>query len=131
MIDRHTRLFALCLLASIAFPCAAADRIHAGQWETTLNVAGKAVTKSVCITQSDVDAINGDEQSIRKYAEKLNAQSGCKVTDVKADGDLVRVTSVCAEGRQNIGTTRYRGDSFETVNTNGVRSQSKRVGPCK
>jgi hypothetical protein len=46
-------------------------------------------------------------------------------------GNQVIVSSVCAEGKQNVGTTTYHDDSFETVNTNGAKSQSKWVGPCK
>jgi hypothetical protein len=130
-IDTRNRLLCLCLLAVAAPPAAAANRVQPGQWESTMNIAGQAVTKSICMTQADADAINGDVQSIRAYAEKLGASVGCKVTDVKADGNRVTVKSVCASGRENIGMTTYRGDSFETVNNNGVRSQSKRVGACK
>ena len=130
-IDTRVRLLCLCFVALAALPAVAADRVQPGQWETTMNIAGQAVTKSTCITQADADAINGDARSIRAYAEKLNAAVGCKVTDVKADGNQVTVKSVCQSGRENVGTTTYRGDSFETVNTNGVRSQAKRVGACK
>ena len=45
----------------------AADRVRAGQWDTTLNLNGKIITRSTCISQSDADAINGDAKSIRAY----------------------------------------------------------------
>jgi hypothetical protein len=53
------------------------------------------------------------------------------VTDVKANGNQVSVTSVCASGKENVGTTTYHGDNWATVNTNGAKSQSKWVGACK
>jgi hypothetical protein len=126
-----TRLLEVLVLASIALPAAAADRVRAGQWETTLNLAGKTVTKSVCIPQADADAINGDANSVRGYAERATAATGCKATDVKVNGNQVTVTSVCASGKESVGTTTYHGDSVETVNTNGLKSQAKWVGPCK
>jgi hypothetical protein len=125
------RLLCFCVLVLASLPATSANRVQPGQWETTMNMAGQEVTKSTCLTQADADAINGDAQSIRAYADKLNAPVGCKVTDVKADGNQVTVKSVCQSGRENVGTTTYRGNSFETVNTNGVRAQAKRVGDCK
>jgi len=130
----HRRLRPACLLALgalFALPVGAADRVRAGQWETTLHVAGHAMTKSVCLSQSDADAINGDANSIRMYAEKTGAPAGCKVTDVKINGNQVSVKSVCASGKENSGTTTYHGTSYETVNTNGAKAESKWVGACK
>jgi hypothetical protein len=113
-----------------ARPAEAADRVRAGQWEQTLNVAGRTISKSTCLTQSDADVINGDARSIKAYAGKVSAPAGCKVTDVKINGNQVVVTSICASGKENVGTTTYHGDSLETVNTNGTTSQSQWVGPC-
>ena len=59
------------------------------------------------------------------------ARMGCTVTEVKLNGNQVVVTSVCASGKENVGTTTYHGDSLETVNTNGTQSQAKWVGACK
>jgi hypothetical protein len=118
-------------LGGLAPPAAAADRVRAGQWETTLNMLGRTVTRSMCISPSDAAAINGDAASIKGYTEKVSAPAGCKVTDVKISGNQVSVTTVCAAGKENVGTTTYHGDSSETVNTNGAKSQSKWVGPCK
>jgi len=130
---RYPRRPWACALAACAFaaPAWAADRVHAGQWETTLEVAGHSMTRSVCLSQADADAINGDERSIKAYADKVNAPTGCKVTDVKASGDQVTVKSVCASGKESVGTTTYHGDRYETVNTNGTKAQSRRVGACK
>jgi hypothetical protein len=124
------RTATICILVCLALPAAAADRVRAGQWDTTVNLGGRAITKSVCISKDDADAINGDAKSIGAYVEKVSEPAGCKVTDVKVSGDQVNVTTVCAAGKENVGTTTYHGDSFETVNTNGAKSQSKWIGPC-
>ena len=62
--------------------------------------------------------------------EKSAVPPGCNVTDVKVNGGQVVVTSVCA-GKENVGTTTYRGDSFESTNSNGTKAQAKWVGACK
>ena len=121
----------LVVFGSLAQPALAAERVRAGQWETTVEVAGHTVSKSMCLSQSDADAINGDKQSIAAYVEKVSAAAGCKVNDVQIDGNQVRVTTRCAAGRQNVGTTTYHGDSSETENTNGAKSTSKRIGDCQ
>jgi hypothetical protein len=120
-----------CVVTFIALPSAAADRVRAGQWETTLKLGAQSITRSTCMSQADADAINGDANSIRAWADKVNAPTGCKVTNVKVSGNQISVTSVCASGTQNVGTTTYHGDSLESVNTNGAKSQSKWVGACK
>jgi hypothetical protein len=118
-------------VACLAVAAEAANRVRAGQWEMTVMVAGREVSRSTCLSQADADAINGDARSIKEYAERVSSPAGCKVTDVTINGNQIIVTSVCAAGKQNVGTTTYHGDSFETVNTNGAKSQSKWVGPCK
>ena len=128
---RGSSLLIVCLIACSPLSAKAADRVRAGQWDTTLNIAGRTMTRSMCLSQSDAEAINGDATSIRAYVERVSAPAGCKVTDVKISGNQVAVTSVCASGQENVGTTTYRGDSSETVNTNGTKAQSKRVGTCK
>ena len=124
-------LLSACLLACCGLIAEAADRVRPGQWEQTITVAGRTIAKSTCLTQRDAEAINGDAHSIKAYAEKVSAPAGCTVTDVKINGNQVIVTSVCASGKENVGTTTYHGDSLETVNTNGATSQSQWVGACK
>src|SRR5262245_5083270 len=124
---RAAALLVPCLTICLALPAWAADRVRAGQWETMLTVAGQAITRSVCISQSDADTINGDANSLKAYVDKVNAPAGCKVTDVTITGNQVKVTSVCANGKENVGTTSYHGDSSETVNTNGAKSESDHV----
>ena len=109
----------------------AAERVHAGQWQTTANVAGQSMTRSICLSADDAALINGDAASIKLYAEKVGAPAGCKVKDVKISGNQVAVTSICASGKESVGTTTYHGDRYEAVNTNGTKAESKRVGDCK
>ena len=96
---RAPALLVPCLTICVAFPAWAADRVRAGQWETTLTVTGQAITRSVCLSQSDADAINGDAHTLKAYVEKVNAPAGCEVTDVTITGNQVKVTSVCASGK--------------------------------
>jgi hypothetical protein len=124
-------LLAMCLSAGLAVPAQGADRVRAGQWEVTLNMAGRSIMQPTCLTQADADAINGDAKSVRQYAERVSAQVGCEVNDVKINGNQVSVTSVCASGKENVGTTTYHGDTYEAVNTNGAKSQAKWIGACK
>lgn len=127
-------LTAICLtitLSCLAGGATAANRVKAGQWETTVQMLGRTMTKSTCLSPADATAINGDKQSIAEYAERVAAPAGCKVSDVRIDGDRVSVTSVCASGKPHVGTTTYHGDRWETVNTNGAKSRAKWVGPCQ
>lgn len=124
-------LILTCVLACFALSAAAADRVREGQWDTTINLGGRTMTRSACISKSDADAINGDAKSIGAYVQKVSTPADCKVTDVKISGNQVSVTTVCAAGKENVGTTTYHGESSETVNTNGAKSQSKWVGACK
>jgi len=130
-IDRKIRLVLSCTVALLALPASAADRVHAGEWETTLILGARTVTKSICITQADADALNGDAKSIRTFVDKVNQGTNCKVDDIKVDGNQVIVTSTCGDGKQRVGTTTYHGDTSESVTSNGLKSQSKRLGPCK
>jgi hypothetical protein len=131
MTKMVTALLMGCAIACGALPAGARERVHAGQWETTVSIAGNTMTKSSCLSQRDADEINGDEASIKAYVERVSAPAGCKVSDVHIDGDTVSVTSTCASGKQNVGKTTYHGDSFETVNTNGAKATARRVGSCK
>jgi hypothetical protein len=118
-----------CLLAVLALPAQAVDRMHAGQWETNSISGGKTRTHSSCAPQSDADAMNGDSGAIKAH---LQAQlpGVCKVTDVQAKGDTVVATTDCA-GSKNTSTTHYHGDSYDSVSSNGTTVTAKRLGACK
>ena len=128
--NRHAFASAACIFALLALPAVAADRVRAGQWDTTVNVAGETITGATCMSQGDADAMNGDAASVRSFVEKHGVSRQCKVSEVKVNGGQVVVTSICA-GAENVGTTTYHGDSYESVNTNGVKGKAKWIGACK
>ena len=53
-------------------------------------MAGQDITRLVCVSQSDADAINGDAHSLKAYVERINAPAGFKVTDVTITGNQVK-----------------------------------------
>lgn len=127
----RSAFLAACLLGSVALPAQAADRTRAGQWESTVTVKGRTMTASNCLLQSEADAMNGDTAAIRTFLDKrAAAKAFCKVTDVKASGNRLVVTEVC-NGAPMISTTDYHGDSFDTVNSNGLSAKAKWTGPCR
>lgn len=126
----HAVTLLVFLLSGLSLPAQGADRMRPGQWDTTIIVNGKPQTFSACLTQIEADAMNGDVASVRAIVERDIGPSGCKVLKVTATGDVVEVKSSC-NGKETVGSTIYRGDSAESTNANGVKTVSKRVGPCK
>jgi hypothetical protein len=116
-------------IAVQAAGAAAADRVHAGEWETTVESGGKSFSMKSCATPAQAAAMNGDDRMLRDGIEKALAGSGCTVTGVKASGNQVTVSSQCSKDA-NTGTTTYRGDSYESENTNGTKVHAKRIGAC-
>ena len=124
--------WSLALFVAIAVPAAGAravDRVHAGEWETTVESGGKSFSMKSCATPAQAAAMNGDDRMLREGIEKATAGTGCTVTGVKANGNQVTVSSQCTVGA-NTGTTTYRGDSYESENTNGTKVHAKRIGAC-
>ena len=120
------------MLFAIAVPVSGAgavDRVHAGQWETTVEAGGKSFSRKSCVTPAEAEVMNGDDKTLRAGIEKATAGSGCTVTAVKANGNQVTVSSQCSIGA-NTGTTTYRGDSYESENSNGTKVHAKRVSTC-
>jgi hypothetical protein len=124
---------AFCALAfcSVAFPAQAADRMRPGQWVGSTVAGGRTFASSTCVTQADADAMNGDAQAVRVGLEKVIPAKVCKLSDIKANGAQVVYTSVCNGGAPTVITTLYRGDSFESTSSTGVRSTAKLTGACK
>lgn len=129
MVSKHMSRACLIVGLALALPVQAADRVHPGLWEVSMELNGRTLTRPMCLTQADADAINGDAKSIKAYAEPRNAKAGCKITDIQVDGQRVTVKSVCANGRENVGTTTYHGDRYESTNS-GVESRGRWVGKC-
>ena len=120
------------MLFAIAVPVSGAgavDRVHAGQWETTVEAGGKSFSMKACVSPAEAEGMNGDEKTLRAGIETATAATGCKVTAVKASGNQVTVSSQCPMGA-NTGTTTYRGDSYDSENSNGTKVHAKRVGAC-
>jgi hypothetical protein len=129
-IHRRAAVLSACVLACIALPVAATDRVHAGQWVGSWTDGTRTRATSTCMSQSDADAMNGDVKSIQGYLEKTVPPSICKLSDIKVDGGKVSHTATCgAAGARSI-TTTYHGDSFESIDSKGAKSSAKRVGAC-
>jgi len=82
------------------------------------------------MSQGDADAMNGDAKSIQAHLEKTIPPSMCKLSDIKVDGDKVSYTANCGAVGPRSTTTTYHGDSFESIDSKGAKSQAKRVGAC-
>jgi hypothetical protein len=128
---RYQALLLLCGAACLALPAGAADRVRAGQWEGTWTGGGSTRATSNCISQADADAINGDVKSTRAYLETVVPASICKISDIKLNGSQVVYTTLCTGAKENVITTTYHGDSFESVDSSGNKSVAKRNGACK
>lgn len=112
---------------------AAADRVQAGQWETTVTVgSGKPMISKYCITPSEAKFMNGDVAALKKYVEQSTAEKTrgrCAVKEVKLDGNRTIVTIVC--GRTEVtATTAYHGDHYESTSSAGSTITGKRIGNC-
>ena len=132
--NRYLRLISVLAFACLALPADAADRMRVGQWVGTTTAAGRTFNTSNCMAQSDVDAMNGDVESIRAYLERVIPPAICKLTDIQVNGDQVIYTSACCGGAATViatVTTTYHGDSFKSVDTKGTKSEAKLVGACK
>ena len=129
-IHRRAAVLSACVLACIALPAVAADRVRAGQWVGTWTDGTVTRPTSSCMSQSDADAMNGDAKTIRGYLEKIVPPSICKLTDIKVDGNRVSYTAACGAAGASSNTTTYHGDSAESIDSKGAKSQAKRVGAC-
>lgn len=105
--------------------------MRAGQWDGTWTGGGRTRVTSNCISQSDADAMNGDAKAVRAHLEKVIPASVCTLSDIKLNGDKVIYTSLCTGAKENVITTTYHGDSFESVDSSGNTSVAKRTGACK
>jgi hypothetical protein len=128
--NSYMALLPMFAFACLVLPAHAADRMRAGQWVGATTVTGKTFTTSNCMAQRDVDAMNGDAQSVRGYLETTIPPEICKLTDIKVSSGQVIYTAVC-RGAANVVTTTYHGNSFESTSTNGAKSEAKLVGACK
>lgn len=120
-----------CVLAGMALPAFAADRVRAGQWVGTTTTKDKTYNSSNCMTQADADAMNGDAKSVQAYMEKTIPPEICKLSNFKVNGAEIVYTSVCGGTPANVVTTVYHGNSFESTTSTGTKSSAKLTGACK
>jgi hypothetical protein len=67
----------------------ATDRVHAGQWETTIESGARTHVLKACVSAAEADAANGDEKAFRASLVKATAETGCTVGEVmNALGDV-------------------------------------------
>lgn len=127
------KTFAVILLSFATFAVHAADRVQAGQWETTLTMAtGKPMVSKYCIGAAEAKAMNGDEAGLRKYLEEStasNTKGRCLVKSVKLEDVTATVALVCGKTEVS-STTSYFGDRYESKSSNGTTVAGKRLGNC-
>jgi hypothetical protein len=129
--NRSSAVLCILALTCLALPAHAVDRMRAGQWVGTTKVSGRTFPTSSCMSQIDVDAMNGDAKAVRAYLEKIIPPEICKISDVKVAGSQVVYTASCGGQPSKVVTTSYHGDSSEGTDTTGAKTEAKRVGPCK
>jgi hypothetical protein len=122
-------LLSIAMLALTVTAACAADRVRAGQWETTITAGARDRVMKSCVTAAEANAANGDEKTFRASVVKAAEEAGCTVKDVKVSGNQVISDGTCS-GHQNTSTTTYHGDWYEQTSSNGTKVRAKRVGAC-
>ena len=122
-------LLSIAMLALTVTAAHAADRVQAGQWETTITAGGRDRVLKSCVTAAEANAANGDEKTFRASVVKTAEDAGCTVKDVKVSGNQVTSDASCG-GMQATSTTTYHGDWYEQTSSNGTKVRAKRVGAC-
>jgi hypothetical protein len=130
-INRDRIAVCFLLVACLAIPAQAADRVRVGQWVGTTIVGGKTYPTSSCISQKDADGMNGDAKAVAVYLQTIIPPEICSITDVKVDGSQVIYTATCRGVAAKVVTTSYHGTSSDGTDSAGGKSTAKLVGPCK
>ena len=119
----------IAMLALTVADARAADRVQAGQWETTISAGGRDRVMKTCVTTAEANTANGDEKTFRDSVVKTAEAAGCVVKDVKVSGNQVISDATC-HGMQSTSTTTYHGDWYEQASANGTKVRAKRIGAC-
>ena len=142
LYTKRTILFASLsgLIASVALPMQAADRLTSGQYEFTTTTDGKTQTLAHCVTPEEARSVNGDAKAGREYAEKDLQRAGCSITTYDIKGDTVSLTVACGDSVRTSRATyhgnTYDADTTTTFTVDGKRIvrathlEAKRVGVC-
>jgi hypothetical protein len=123
----------LSLILSTTVVAAAADRVQAGEWESTLSIgAGQPMLTTYCITAAEARQMSGDLATLKKYLEESTATSTkgrCTVKNVALNANRTTVTLVCGK-TEVTNTTTYHGDHYASTSSNGATVSGKRLGVC-
>jgi hypothetical protein len=142
LYTKRTILFASlsCVIATVALPLHAADRLISGQYEFTATTDGKTQTLSRCFTPEEAKSVNGDAKAGREYAEKAG-KGTCSITAYDVKGDTVSLSMACGDSvttsRATYHGNTYDADTTTTFTIDGKRIvrathvKAKRVGACK
>jgi hypothetical protein len=125
------RLIAVLLLCATSVT--AADRVQAGEWETTMTMgSAKPMVSKYCITAAEAKHMSGDLATLRKYlveSTATNTAGRCSVKDVALTGNRTVVTIACGKTVVT-NTTTYHGDRYESTSSNGSTVAGTRLGAC-
>lgn len=131
------RIFAVtAILLALLFStanAAAADRVRAGQWETTMTLSsGKPMVTKYCITPREARSMSGDEATLRQYLTEstaANTKGRCALKGVTLKDDQTIVTIACGS-TEVVTSTTYAGDRYESSSSNGAKVEGRRLGDC-
>ncbi|GAU80328.1 hypothetical protein BIWAKO_00214 [Bosea sp. BIWAKO-01] len=117
----------------------AADRFEPGLWRSSALIDGKTERRTGprCVTDKEAQTMNGSAASIRGALEASPDWKACSIRDVRADGDSVAFSAVCADA-VTTSQTRYQPSSYSgtiTVTQPGAPTMTmsikgERVGSC-
>jgi hypothetical protein len=132
------KLIAVTLLSLSAFllsaaNAVAANRVQAGQWQTTMTInGGQPMITKHCITPAEAALMNGDVAALRKYvtdSTAKNTKGRCTVKSVELKDNRTTVTIACGKTEVS-STTTYQGDHYQSSSSNGTKLTGKRLGAC-
>jgi hypothetical protein len=137
MATRNSSLilfFSAAILSFAAAPMShAADRVNAGEWETTMTMNGQSHTTKSCKTEAQAKEANRNAQEMREAAAK-DRKTGCSLDDIRVEGNLVSYTLACGDSLTQVKATYHDGNSWESVMTNNKRgtttAKGRRLGAC-
>lgn len=128
------RLSAMVLFSFATLLLTAADRVKAGQWESTMTMAaGKPMVTKYCITDADARMMNGDLATLRKYlvdSTAKNTGGRCTVKSLELRDNHTTIAKLTCGKTEIVNTTTYSGDRYSSTSSNNVTVAGKRVGAC-
>lgn len=132
MKAQRSTFLLVAILACVALPSQAADRVRPGHWVgvTTMPGHGKA-NQSECVSQRQANAMNGDAKAVLAFLQTIIPPEICKLSNLTVNGAVIVYTSTCTGMAPSVITTTYHGDHSEASTSTGVKTEAHLVGPCK